>query len=224
MTRWRGREGMAGMIITILVLSFLVIVLTSGITLVRTELQAGKTAMYSEQARVAAMSGVQFYIGCLVNASATTFAADPRQRLHFLASSTLNVTGNANQQVATWSSPPPNSTYPTIATSTWMFPDVPLLFSAEAPDVPSSTLFILKTFAHDDNGVELASYVYVKSLGCFREVQGDTVIASHYAQVLARILIKSGEQEVSLDRLRKMPVQIPTGTASPFHTNRPLPW
>lgn len=210
---------------TVLVLSFLTVVLYSGISLVTTEIKGQTATQYPDQARAAAMSGIQFYLGCLVLATDTTFSSNPRQRLHFLSESTRNNTAIAGQQVATWSgAPPPSSSFPTIATSSWMFPITSNIFPPGAIDVPSSTVFILKTYAHDDNGPNLASYVYVKSLGCYREIQGNEVVASHYAQILARILIASADQEVSLDKYRDMPVQYPQGPTSRFHTHRPLPW
>lgn len=219
------RSGMAGIIVTILVLSFLAIVLNSGISLVRTEIQAQTAGRYPDQARAAALSGIQFYMGCLLLASSTTFHADPRQRLHFLSQSTRNNTALASQQVATWTLIPPHSVYPNIATSTWLYPlTSPALSPPDAPDVPSSTLFILKTYAHDDGGVNLASYVYVKSLGCYREISGNDVIASHYAQVLGRILINKNTGELQLEKWRTMPVQYPSSAVASFHTDRPRPW
>jgi hypothetical protein len=216
---------LVGIIMTVLVLSFLAVVLYSGISLVTTEIKAQNASQYPDQARAAAMSGIQFYLGCLVIASDTTFATTATQRLHFLSESNRNNTAVAGQQVATWTgSLPSPKIFSNIATSSWMYPITLNLSPSGALDIPSSTVFILKTYVHDDGGPNLASYVYVKSLGCYREIQGNEVVASYYAQLLARILIASAEQEVSLEKYRSMPVQYPSGPTSPFHTNLPRPW
>ncbi|MFZ2958661.1 MAG: hypothetical protein WA705_17365 [Candidatus Ozemobacteraceae bacterium] len=223
----RLRRGTAGIIILVLVLGFMMAIATSNNLLVSTESKGASAGSSQGKSLAAAMSGVQFYLGVL-NATDTTLNvvtdADAKMRYHFLASSTLQ--SGPNQQVATRSAGVVSAIgaatdYPAVSTSAWSFASAPDIVSTDY-DCPSSSIFIIKTYVDQDN---LASYVYVKSLGCYREIDDDnSIIASYYTQLLARVLINTSTSVISLDHLMQTPVEYPSNQLAPFHKVLPLPW
>jgi len=202
------------------------VVSMSTILLVRTEIQAAKAGECPDLAQSAAMSGLLFYQTLLTSTDTTflTGAANNRKRLHFLSLTNRNRTNVTGQQIAVWTGPTPSFTYSTVATSAWMYPNGTSLWNSDCPDTSTSSIFMLKTYAYEDNGGKLASYVFVKALGCYREIEEDMIVASHYCQLNARLLIDPVARTVDIEKMRKMIVQYPDTSISSFATSLPAPW
>lgn len=221
------RRGMVGMIMVILILAFLMAVSMSGVYLIRAEKQGTISSQYPDRAYAAAEAGIFYYLSVISGTDTTylTSPADCLRRVHFLSSSTRNLTGVAGQQVATWSGAAPALTFVSIATSTWMFASGTPLFPGDLDDRASSSLFVIKTFA-DYTGTDssLASFVYIKSLGVYREMNADTPVASYYAQLIARLEVFPATREVKIDRLWRCPIEFPFSQTASFHSNLNKPW
>jgi hypothetical protein len=226
-----ARRAMAGLIITVLVLGFMMAISTSHLMLTQTERQGIHAAEHAGRAQAAAEAGLFYYLS-LVNATSTTFLttpADCRKRLHFLGDPTMNnsaYVGVPPQQIGIWTGGTPvNGTFSTIEQSTWLFPEVSPFIPPVAQDVASSSIFMVKTYADTTSAAVLASYVYVKSLGVYRLLEGDTVMATFAAQLQARVEVFPVTKRVIINRFRFVPVEDPTDIANgPFHTRLTRPW
>lgn len=215
-------KGLAGLIVSIMIISYLTMVLSTGVTVVQTENSYNKSYNTIERAKAAAMSGVFYYMGCLL-ATSSTFSNNIR--LHFLSRSDKNRSQIANQQIATCSSGSGIAFIAlNVATSAWMYPDIIDLCPPNSDDVPSSSIFIIKTYVDNTSNNTLASYVYIKSLGCYREIEGDNIIASYYSQIIARIEINNLKKTLTLVNWRYMPIQYPANEDSAFHSQLILPF
>ncbi|HNV71484.1 MAG TPA: hypothetical protein PKO06_17400, partial [Candidatus Ozemobacteraceae bacterium] len=183
----------------------------------------------------AAYAGLNFYQGLLL-ATTTTFDRTDwnscRERFHFLARAPIAQLNNAlypGRQIATstvgalaavgdaW-----YNGFIHVATAQWLFASDPAIIPTDF-DVPSSSLFIIKTYVASP-AAGIASYVYVKSLGCYREIQNDEIVASYYAQLLARIEISTVTSTLSINRLMQMPLEYPFCATAPFFASMPVPW
>ena len=226
-----GRMGSAGLIVTILVMGYLMAISTSHNTLIITESRGTSAGSNRIKALAAAWSGVNFYQGLLL-ATTTTFEPltpdDCRKRFHFASQVPLPSTAvHPHRQMATPSDSLVAASawydgFVHVATSVWMCASNPAI-QPTPWDIPSSSIFIIKTYV-DTVPVNLASYVYVKSLGCYREIENNEVIASYYAQLLARIEISTVTSTLHIDRVVQVPLEFPFSNTAPFHASMSAPW
>ena len=221
-----SRNGSVGIIMTVLILGFLMVISMSGVYLVGAEKQGAVAARNPDRAYAAAESGIFYYLG-VISATTTTFLtpqADTLKRIHFLSKNTRNTVNVGGQQVATYTGRAPVLVFTSIATSTWMFASGTPLFT-NVDDKASSSLFMIKTFADCTNlPVSLASYVYIKSLGVYREMDNNTPVASYYAQLIARLEVIPGNKQIKIDRIWRMPIEYPYSETASFHANLNMPW
>ncbi|MEW5993062.1 MAG: hypothetical protein AB1744_01535 [Candidatus Zixiibacteriota bacterium] len=227
-----GRAGSAGLIVTMLVMGYLMSISASNNILIITESRGAAAGNNRIKSLAAAQAGINFYQSLLL-ATETTFDRlspdDCRKRYHFASQVPLPlIAAHPHRQIATYTGAalnPAAAWYDVItnlATSTWMHASHPAIVPTPY-DVPSSSLFIIKTYV-DLKPANLASYVYVKSLGCYRELQGDDVIASYYTQLLARIEISTVTKKLRVDRTMEVPLEFPFSNTSRFYASMPVPW
>ncbi|MBF0501722.1 MAG: hypothetical protein HQM09_16405 [Candidatus Riflebacteria bacterium] len=224
-----SRKALAGLIIVVLVMGFMMAVSTSNILLVRTESTGVTFSQYPAKASSAAQAGINYYMGLLLADGYTfsTTSTDCRKRIHFLSENTpsRSTSNTPGQQIAIChpASTTQNPYNNTIAVSAWTFASGTTLFES-TPDVASSALFMIKTYADDDNGACLASFVYIKSLGVFRQIDDGVPVASYYAQLNARLEINPYNRTIHVDRIRQMEVQYPDSVIATFHSSLVYPW
>ena len=224
----KSTRAMAGLVIMILVMGFMMAISSGNVIIVQNEIQITSANTNPDRAQAAAWSGLMFYMGVLY-ATETTFLSGPVNRVHFLSETIngRNATASAGQQIATFS-PGLAITFPVIATSVWIYASSTAILDTDTyPEVlASSSLFMIKSYVDHRSVASFSRYLYVKSLGAYREFGSDPTVpvASYYSQLIARIEVDTTRSMLTLERVMPMPVECPRAVASPFHSNLYLPW
>ncbi|MBI3039199.1 hypothetical protein HYY75_09155 [bacterium] len=193
-------RGIAGLVVVILVLGFMMAISTSYVAMIRVETSGNDAMGNQDRARFAAFAGVSYVLAQL-QATSSTF---------------LNGPGSYTERVYFATGPLAfGPSFPTIATSQYLFLDSPL--AAQEGETASASLF--RVCSYYDTATPSA--YYVKSIGVFRDIDIDTgtIIATWQAQVLARLRVATPTKTISLESYIPMQLE-PDDPTGPFFTNQ----
>ncbi len=214
----QARLGAVGIVLAVVVLSFMMVVSMSILALITTERQAASTSRSAESSYALAQAGILYYMGLLTATDTTFVPGQETKRIHFLSRSDLNdtsVTSPLKQQIGLFTADP-GLVFPTVATSAWMFASGTTLFQEDDNHLASSGLFVIKTYVLT---ASLSESILVKSLGAFRQIEEGSVATLSYSQVVARLKIDPTRRTVSIDRMTRVPIEYPLSETSPFHSS-----
>jgi len=202
------RRGMAGFIITVMVLGLMMSVATNMNIVVQSEL-AGRTARANaKMAYFAAVSGIHFTLNQLRADPTNTFSTGAGSRLYFAAVSPDNT---ANHW-CTWSGS--NKNYLTFTGEKLGDNDYrcssPFITSPNDTDVdPTKSIFSLCSYPGGTTVTNFEQQYWVKSQGIFVNPEG----VKFKSQVWAYFEINNAAKTVTLKKFQPMAVQILTVTA-----------
>ena len=197
------RRGMAGIIVVVLVLGFMMAVATSNSILIQSEMIGIKARCNMKQAYFAALAGVHFAVLRLrVDAQSNTFSADAATRL-FFPNTTLD---NADNHYRKWD----NTTLVDlqdlnctggISSDTYYSTTT---FPTNIEVDPTESKFILVSYPGGTTTTDKETQYWIKSQGIYTDVASGR---EYKAQVWAYVEINNTQKIVTLKKFGPMAVQ-----------------
>ncbi|NLI76278.1 MAG: hypothetical protein GX442_07545 [Candidatus Riflebacteria bacterium] len=190
---WKRRAGMAGLIIVIIVLGYMMNISMSHSYYVQAEMRARASRDNSRKAYYAALAGINFVLSRLRLDTNNTYVTI-ENRLYFAR--TVDSTGH-NCPWMTGAYTAANNIGGEVASDTYRCYNT---FTQNLDTNPAEYLFLLNTYP----GPAAASEYLVKCQGIYQDLVGGN---TYRAQLWAKIFIDTGSRFLSLVTYRSMPVQ-----------------
>ena len=193
------KKGMAGLILLVMVIGYMMAISTSSTMLIQTE-STGKFARQGyKNAYYAAISGIGAVMSMLRAKSAATFDSNESNRPYFVRTSP-----DSDNHYCNYTSPASNQTYSgysTLIAPGWISVSTPFVVNIEVD--PSNYLFQVCTYPGDDPITGTRVY-YVKSQGKYIDPSS---AKEFYSQVWAKFTINAPAKLLSLNQFGTMGVQ-----------------
>ena len=188
-----NRKGTIGLTIVMLVFCLLMSVSMSYHKTIQTESLIQNNTNYSERAMDAAFSGVN-YAMALIQAKKSVFNGDQIQ---------ISKTESDKKYISKWIS---------LSQKVGNYYDSDRASGTE--DIPPYRFIVS---CHKDSYTIVADTFYIKSYGEYFQYEGEEVIATYTAQIIAECLLNVSKKTISLKRYRKMQPQNPDNAGDNFY-------
>ena len=216
---------MAGLIIVIIVLGFMMSISTSFSVLLQTEAVGANVTSKYLRARSAALAGVGYVVAQMAASDSTYLTY--KDRIYFIyASNTTDLNRRMNSasnstNVGIPGSPSSHTGFKATVVTQWFYGTpatnpIPL-------ELPKALQFKVTNYP---NVINYATSTYIKSIGRFLEIDPSTptvVNATWTAEIIARVSIDSSNKTTTVDYWRPLPVEPCSYATATFFTVGQLP-